>query len=115
MKKVWCFDPQSGGDKIPITEYNAISDQVTAYMQSQKWYPKYQLTVRYKGQFCYVDAVENSQEKFAVCRLRYFGKNSWSIGFFAYSSDSYKPCLFRNGKWLGTLEDAITTCSVYFQ
>lgn len=39
----------------------------------------------------------------------------WSLAFYAYSSESYKPCLLESGKWFGTLEQAIKPCEVYLE
>ncbi len=110
--KVWCIDPHSGGTKIPRENYNQITAQAAAHEAKQEWYPLYKLKLRFKGQFCYLDAYEEGQEPFPIGRLRYF-EDDWSLAFFAYSSESYKPCIFDDGEWFGSLEDAIDICSMY--
>ena len=110
--KVWCIDPHSGGTKIPPEHYNQISAQAAAHEAKQEWYPDYKLKLRFKGQFCYLDAYEKGQKPFPIGRLRYF-EDDWSLAFFAYSSESYKPCIFDDGEWFGSLEDAIDVCSMY--
>ena len=110
--KVWCFDPQAGGTKISPDKYSAIVAQADAYEKKQAWYPMFKLKIRFRSQFCYLDAFEEGKEPFPIGRLR-FTNQGWSLSFYAYSSESYKPCVFSDGRWLGTLEDAIDICSVY--
>jgi hypothetical protein len=35
------------------------------------------------------------------------------IAFYTYSNERYEPCLFPNGEWCGSLEQAIAICEVY--
>lgn len=112
--KVWCFDPQSGGAKIPPANYSLIISQAEVHATKRTWYPRFKLKLRFKNQFCYLDAFEEGKEAFPVGRLRYFDRSGWTLAFYAYSSESYKPCVFRNGGWYGTIEEAIDICSVYF-
>lgn len=112
--KVWCFDPQSGGKKIPLDMQEKIIDQVHSYSIKQAWYPNFKIQLRFKGQFCYLDASKNEEFPFPIGRLRHFS-NDWSLAFYAYSSESYKPCVFHNGKWLGSIEEGIDVCSVYLE
>jgi hypothetical protein len=111
--KVWCFDPQAGGVKISPDKFQSIVDQAVAHEREQAWYPKFKLKIRFKGQFCYLDAFENGEEASPIGRLRHFADKRWSLAFYAYSTMSYQPCVFSNGEWFGTLEDAIDICSVY--
>jgi hypothetical protein len=49
-----------------------------------------------------------------LCRLRYFGdEDRWSMAFYTYSNMKYEPCIFDNGSWHGTPEEALDTSSVY--
>ncbi len=111
--KVWCFDPQSGGVKIPSHLQQVIIERVNKYASKQKWCSKFQIILRYKGQFCYLDALEEGKEPFPIGRLRYFDLERWSLAFYTYSNERYEPCLFETGEWFGTLEQAIEICSVY--
>jgi hypothetical protein len=112
MKKVWCIDPQSGGTKIPDSSQEIIVRQVDNYSSKQKWYPKFKLIIRFRNQFCYLDASEDGGEPFPIGRLRYFQSNRWSLAFFTYSNERYEPCFMKNGEY-GTLEEAIDVCSTY--
>jgi len=113
MKRVWYIDPHSGGEKISPQDYNLIVAQAVAYETKQAWYPKFKLQLQFKNQFCYLAGIKEGKEAFPIGRLRYFGSNRWSLAFYAYSNESYKPCLFPDGGWFGTLENAINICSVY--
>jgi hypothetical protein len=79
------------------------------------WHPKFQIKLRYRNQFCYLNASKDGKESFPIGRLRYFDIDSLSLAFYAYSSGTYKPCLFRDGSRYGTVEAAITICSGYLQ
>ncbi len=35
------------------------------------------------------------------------------MAFFAYSSEKYEPCLFPNGTWEGTVEEAFDSSAIY--
>ncbi len=110
--KVWCLDPHSGGIKIPPETYSKIVAQASAHEVKQVWYPQFKLKLRFRGQFCYLDAYEEGQEPVPIGRLRSFD-DDWSLAFYAYSSESYKPCVFATGEWFGSLEDAIDICAMY--
>jgi hypothetical protein len=115
MKKVWCFAPQAGGVKISPVTIPAIISQIEAYEKKQAWYPCFKLKTRFKGQFCYLDAFKEGDEPFPIGRLRHFGPLNWSLAFYAYSTETYQPCVFQNGEWIGKIEDAIDVCSIYLE
>lgn len=138
LRKVWTYDPQSGGKKIPDTIKPSIRQRILAH--AQKYYAgKYKrIEVRFSGKFCYIDAYtepfipsdydpklyggKSRDERIAelrefpthLCRLRYFGdEDRWSMAFYTYSHEKYEPCLFDNGDWHGTPEEAFDTSAVY--
>ena len=41
-----------------------------------------------------------------LCRLRYFGDDRWSFGFFTYSNERYELSVFPSGEFFGTPEEA---------
>ena len=55
-RKVWVYDPQSGGRKIPDAIKPRIRQRILDH--AQKLYAgKYnRIDVRFRGQFCYIDA-----------------------------------------------------------
>lgn len=111
--KVWCFNPQAGGIKISPDIQKVIAARVRSYELTKQWYPQYQLKLRYKAQFCYLDASENGKPPFPIGRFRYFNKDEISLAFYTYSNEKYEPCLFASGKWIGTIEEAIDICALY--
>lgn len=109
----WCRDPHSGGVKIKPELYEVINEQLNAHAKKQKWHPQYQILLRFRGQFCYLDASKEGGRLFPIGRLRYFGPTEWTLGFYTYSNERYSPSVFRNGKWYGTFEDAVDICAFY--
>jgi hypothetical protein len=111
--KIWVYDPHSGGAKIPKEMYDKIYKEVESFEQTHPWYPRIQLKPRFKSQFCYIDTVEEGDGRlFPLCRLRHLNRG-WSIGLFTYSNDRYEPCVFPNGKWEGTIKEALTVCESF--
>ena len=110
----WVYAPHSGGTKMtPITQAQLLSE-LRNYCTSRPWYPKIQLSLRFKSQFCYVDSTDEGDERiFPLCRLRYFRDEHFSLALFSYGNERYEPCLFANGKDQGTLTEAIETCEPF--
>ncbi|MFB1489805.1 MULTISPECIES: hypothetical protein [unclassified Thiocapsa] len=136
-KKMWVLDPQSGGQKIPDATKKLISRRILDHA-AENYAGKYnRIEVRFRGQFCYIDAYTEpyvaadydptlfgeSREAYIerlrhmpthLCRLRYFDdENQWSMAFYTYSHEEYEPCVFNNGSWYGTPEEAFDTSAVY--
>jgi hypothetical protein len=137
-RKVWVYDPQSGGTKIPDSIKPRIRQRII--MHASKHYAgKYnRIEVWFRGKFCYVDAYtepfiasdydpklfggKSREQRIAelrdipthLCRLRFFGdEDRWSMAFYSYSQMKYEPCVFDNGAWHGTPEEALDTSAVY--
>ena len=109
----WVYDPHSGGTKIPPKNHEEICKQVESFARSRPWYPKIQLKLRFKSQFCYVDTVEEEDGRlFPLCRLRHL-YSGWSMALFTYSNERYEPCIFPDGKWEGTIEAALNLCEPF--
>jgi hypothetical protein len=104
----WYYNPQSGGIKIPATEYEQLRRRVAAFAKDRS----FELSVRIKGHFCYVDVTEAGETTPSpLCRLRHFTKNSWSMAFYTWSHERYEPCLLLNGKWEGEIKEALTAAT----
>lgn len=109
----WYYDPHSGGGKIPPHMQETIRLRVKAYEVQRPWYPQTKLTVRFRGQFCYVDSIESDGTQMPLGRLRYFSENDWSFAYFTYSTDQYRSCLISSAsgdKHTGTIEEALAVC-----
>jgi hypothetical protein len=51
-----------------------------------------------------------------LCRIRFFGdEKRWSMAFYTYSNEKYEPCVFDNGSFHGTPEEAFEASAVYLQ
>ena len=110
----WVYSPQSGGIKITPSKQAKFLQQAEAFARTRPWFSTFQLKLRFKNQFCYLDAVQrNTAKPFPLCRLRYFRNNVWSMAFYTYSNERYEPCYFKNGTWEGSLEEAIEMSEMY--
>jgi len=90
------------------------------------------------AQFCYIDAYtepnlvpgwpredwpESREEMTArlrktpthLCRLRYFGDDSWGFAFYTYSNHQYELSVFPDGSFLGKPEDAFAASAIYLE
>ena len=139
MKRHWVYSPHSGGRKVPSLVQEKTRDRILAY--AEKYYAGEfnRIDVRFRGQFCYIDAYvepylpkkfdeklfgETREEHIDrlrntpihLCRLRYSGlEDSWSMAFYTYSREKYEPCTFHNGSWTGSPEGAFEVAAVYLQ
>lgn len=136
-KKMWVYDPQSGGVKVPQKMQPLIRQRILGHAENLYAGKYNRIDVRFRGQFCYIDAYtepyvaeddnpdlfgESREEHIErlrnlpthLCRLRYFGdQDRWSMAFYTYSHETYEPCFFDNGTWHGTPEEAFDTSAVY--
>ncbi|WP_120795502.1 hypothetical protein [Thiocapsa rosea] len=134
---MWVFDPQAGGQKIPDSIKPLLTRRILNHA-AENYAGKYnKIDVRFRGQFCYIDAYtepyvpadydptffgESREARIErlrnfpthLCRLRYFGdQDRWSMAFYTYSHDEYEPCVFDNGSWYGTPEEAFDASAIY--
>lgn len=133
----WGFDPNSGGKKIPPLVQADMIKRITAVAEEQFQGHYTRLDIRFRGQFCYIDAyveptiIENwpppdwpeTREAYIervratpvhLCRLRYFGNDQWGFAFFTYSNEKYELSVFPNGQFFGKPEDAFAlSASIY--
>ncbi|MDM8567657.1 hypothetical protein QUF74_18670 [Candidatus Halobeggiatoa sp. HSG11] len=134
----WVYDPHSGGIKIPNNVKEQTKDRILKH--AEKFYDgKYErLNIRFRKQFCYIDAYvmphipdnfspsdfSETREEYIervsnfplhLCRIRYFDEDKWSLAFYKYSNEKYEPCMFDNGSFHGTPEEAFDIGAVYLQ
>jgi hypothetical protein len=125
----WVLDPQSGGGKVPPRVQEETRRRILAYAEKHYQGKYIRLDIRFRGPFCYIDAYREpdvppgwppkswgiSHEEFVekqrntplhLCRLRFFSHDRWSLAYFTYSNEKYEPCVFANGDWFGTPEEA---------
>jgi hypothetical protein len=99
------------------------------------------LDIRFRGQFCYIDAYTEpqpltpdwppadwpeSREEYLermrntpthLCRLRYFGdEEGWGFAFYTYSNMRYELSIFPSGAFFGPPEEAFhVSANLYLQ
>ena len=131
-KKQWVHDPDSGGVKIPDAVRRRTENRLRRFAE-ERFAGRYtRLEIRFRGQFCYVDAYTElvpssadwlpadwpeSREEYLerlrstpthLCRLRYFGNEErWGFGFYSYASEHYELSMFPTGEFYGLPEDAL--------
>jgi hypothetical protein len=135
--RTWVYDPHSGGVKIPKSVQERTRQRILAYAEAHYAGTYLRIEVRFRGQFCYIDAYREpyvttppagsreSREEFLerlrntpthLGRLRYFGNEElWSYAFYTYSHERYEPCVLDSGKFQGTPEEAFATGAVYLR
>lgn len=135
---MWGYNPQSGGKKIPDSVKSRIRQRILDHAQKGRVGNYNRIDVRFRAQFCYIDAYiepyvsanfnaelygESREEHIErlrnmptyLCRLRYFGDDDrWSLALYTYSHETYQACVFRNGSWHGTPEEAFDLCAINF-
>ena len=111
MTKHWVYDPHAGGVKMTDSRKVQVREQVEAYAMRNLVGRCDRVIVRCKSVFCYVDAEQLQPDGrvfcFPLCRLRHFDIDRWSIALFTFSNERYEPCVYPNGKWMGTLEESL--------
>jgi hypothetical protein len=123
--------PDSGGVKIPDGVKQRTEARLRRYAEEQFAGRYTKLEIRFRGQFCYVDAYtepeppipgwpppgwpetrEEYEERLRntpthLFRLRYFGdEENWGFAFYTYSGDRYELSIFPSGDFFGPPEDA---------
>ncbi len=137
--KRWVFDPHSGGKTIPQPVRSRVENRVNKYAEEHYAGRYTRLDVRFRGQFCYIDAYtepeplgpnwppphwpetrDEYQERLRntpvhLGRLRYFGdEERWSFAFYTYSNEKYEPAFVRDtGDFFGTPEQCFETGAMY--
>ena len=49
MKKMWVYDPQSGGNKIPEKNRWVIQQQAEKFAGTRPWSSEYEIKLRFKS------------------------------------------------------------------
>ena len=129
-QRMWVYDPDSGGVKIPEAVKRRTEKRIRDYAEAHFAGRYTRLDIRFRGQFCYIDAYQEpepwpnwppadwpeSREEMLerlrntpihLCRLRYFGdEERWGFSFYTYSNERYELSVFRSGEFLGPPEEA---------
>lgn len=134
--KRWVYDPNSGGVKIKEAVKRRTEERIRRYAEAHFAGRYTRLDIRFRGQFCYVDAYtepapagpdwpppdwpesrEEYLERLAntpthLFRLRFFGdEEEWGLAFYSYANDRYELSVFPSGEFRGTPEEAFHTAA----
>jgi hypothetical protein len=116
--------------KIPEAVKRRTEERIRRYAEAHFAGRYTRLDIRFRGQFCYIDAYTEpqlldgwpppdfpeSREEYEerlrntpthLCRLRYFGDEElWGFAFYTYSGERYELSVFPNGDFFGPPEAA---------
>ena len=128
-KTVWQFDPGSGGRPVPDAVRRATKAAILAHGQRHFTGLYRELGVRFKAQFCYVDAYVDQEEPVAdeesvdaggnrgeylervrsselkLCRFRFFAPDRWSLAIYSYAQERYETSVLADGGFVGRPQD----------
>jgi hypothetical protein len=81
----------------------------------ERWPDLADLTIRYRGQFVYVDGELRDGTTLPLVRLRHGGSaNSWGFAIHLASRDSYEDAALASGYPVGAPEEALDcACGLY--
>jgi hypothetical protein len=128
--------PHTGSRPIPEAVQNAVRLRILNHAQAHYAGKYWKIEVRFKGALCYIDAYQEpapgsegvaaltgeTPAEFVerirntpvhLVRLRYFDLERWSLAFYTYSHERYESCVYHNGDWFGTVEEAFDVGAVY--
>ena len=136
--KQWVFDPNSGGVKIKAAVKQRLEARIRRYAEAQLAGRYTRLDIRFRGQFCYVDAYTEpeppapnwpppdwpeSRDEYLerlrhtpihLFRLRYFGnEDSWGLAFYSYAHNKYELSVFPTGEFRGLPEEALQAAAEF--
>lgn len=114
----WVYNPHAGGIKIPPAVRLRTERRIRAYAEAHYGGTFSRLDIRFRGALCYVDAYIEAQPHapLHLCRLRYFrNEEAWSMAFYTDSHEKYEPCMFGNGTFHGTPEQAFEIAAIYLK
>ncbi|MFN0106354.1 MAG: hypothetical protein ACKV2U_30210 [Bryobacteraceae bacterium] len=138
MRKIWVYDPHSGGTPIPPRVRDTTERRLLDYAKKHLAGKFARIGVRFRGAFCYIDGYEEYEDTKIVgsppagetrqdwlyrlrntplhlCRIRYFGnEDRWSFAFYTYSQEKYEPSFLLSGEFQGTPEEALETSTQFY-
>jgi hypothetical protein len=138
-RKQWVYDPDSGGVKISEAVKRRTGERIRRYAEEHFAGHYTRLDIRFRGQFCYIDAYQEpepptaawpppdwpeSREEYMerlrntpthLCRLRYFGNEErWGFAFYTYSNQRYELSIFPSGEFMGPPEEAFQVSAAMY-
>jgi hypothetical protein len=122
--------------KIKEAVQHRTAERIRRYAEEHFTGRYTRLDIRFRGQFCYVDAYTEPQlsgpdwpppdwpetrEEYLerlrntpthLFRLRFFGnEEKWGFAFYSYASEKYELSVYPSGEFMGTPEEAFQTAA----
>lgn len=105
--KIWVPTPAAGGRAIPEAVQRQTEQRIQQHAHTSFGGRYTRIDVRFRGKFCYVDAVVGRDEPAVhLCRLRYFDTDRWGFALYTYSHERYETSCFASGDFWGPAEEA---------
>ncbi len=98
----------------PTSTKTGLTQRLTAHARN-RWPVLQDVTVRFRGQFAYLDAHLPNGEIMPLCRLRYGGSaHTWGFAIYLASRNGYEDSILPNGHTAGRPEEALDcACGLY--
>ena len=104
--------------KIPDSTRSSLTLRLLQ-RQEERWPDLKDLTVRFRGEYAYIDAAtpDSAGEVEPLFRLRYGGSAAyWGFAIYTYSGMRYEESILPTGAWEGTPEEALDcACGLYLR
>jgi hypothetical protein len=104
--------------KIPESTRSSLTLRLSQ-RQRERWPDLEKLTVRFRGEFAYVDGAtpDSDGQVQPLLRLRYGGSATfWGFAIYTWSGMRYEDSVLPTGAWEGTPEQALDcACGLYLR
>lgn len=112
---VWIREPGRGGLEIDDTVKEHTKKRIIKYAQTNFAGHCTKLDIRFRMQFCYVDAYTEESLCYHMFRLRFFGdEEKWGVAFYSYAHEKFGLSVFASGDFFGTPEEAFQTAGEFY-
>lgn len=102
--------------KIPESTRSSLTLRLQQ-RQRERWPDLKELTVRFRGEYAYIDGATPDSDGGVgpMLRLRYAGSASlWGFAIYTWSDMRYEHSVLPSGSWAGTPEEALDcACGLY--
>jgi hypothetical protein len=98
----------------PASTKTSLQQRLSAHARD-RWPALAGVTVRFRGQFAYLDAQLPDGEIMPLCRLRYGGSaHRWGFAIYLASRDGYEDSFLPSGYPVGSPQEALDcACGLY--
>ena len=104
--------------KIPDSTRSSLTLRLLQ-RQEERWPALKNLTVRFRGEYAYVDGEtpDGEGQVEPLFRLRYGGSASeWGFAIYTWSGERYEESILPSGAWTGTPQEALDcACGLYLR